>query len=99
MDYNVELTCTYCGCHWNDYIPYRSAIGDLQCLLCGDHQITVRDIESTKIDYYAGSPPFPDKPPVSPIEEDKSNNIILEPYELENAEQEAWNRIFKPKKQ
>ena len=52
-----KFECLYCGKTWeNDFIPMKSS-----CDKCGDTSIRVTDQNATKIDYYEGSPPFPDK--------------------------------------
>ncbi len=35
------------------------------CHVCGDAHLKIQKSKETKIDYYAGSPPFPPSPPPS----------------------------------
>lgn len=57
----VEMTCKYCGHHWQLKNIYRNPNSKIICAICGDTNIIVRDYEKSRIDYYAGSPPFPEK--------------------------------------
>lgn len=57
MKDKYELICDYCNHSWKiDYRPQYK----LNCLRCNDRNIRAIDL-SSKIDYYAGSPPFPDE--------------------------------------
>lgn len=59
----VQLECTYCGHKWIETIYNRSATETMTCKHgnCRDSNLIVRDLTTTKVDYYAGSPPFPEK--------------------------------------
>lgn len=56
-----NLLCKYCGTKWSLSFNQKSANTN-KCGICGDTdlEITTAD-KSKKIDYYAGSPAFPDK--------------------------------------
>lgn len=59
----ISVTCTYCGHYTEKYIPKKSDLNDLHCIKCGDaNSLKVKDLETSKTDYYAGSPPFPQSP-------------------------------------
>lgn len=57
----VKILCHYCGMDWTCNLYSKSAVGSLKCLRCGDKNLKLIDLDRTKIDYYAGSPPFPDE--------------------------------------
>lgn len=58
----IHLSCTYCGTKWEAFANSKESIEDMKCGICGDSTLEVRDASKMeKIDYYAGSPPFPDK--------------------------------------
>lgn len=66
-----RLICQYCNHTWEwDYIPNHS----LSCTYCNDKNVRVIDNKVNKVDYYAGSPPFPEK-------KDIPKTIDLEPEE------------------
>jgi hypothetical protein len=46
--------CTYCGETWGSDDP------QWKCISCRDENLRYKDNSKTKIDYYAGSPPFPE---------------------------------------
>lgn len=58
----VEITCTYCGFHWNKEVYSQSTLQYEQCTNgnCRDKNLIIRDVTS-KIDYYQGSTPFAPK--------------------------------------
>lgn len=64
-----ELTCLYCDFKWNAAYVNKAT---LCCKICGDVNIREMDIRRHKIDYYAGSPPFP--------EEEDIHNDFFEHY-------------------
>lgn len=53
-----RLTCTYCNHIWD--INYHSQ-EEIRCPKCNDRNIKAEDLREGKIDYYVGSPPFPDE--------------------------------------
>jgi len=55
----VRLICLYCD-HKTD-IDYQPS-GFIVCNKCGDSNLRMVDLRKSKIDYYAGSRPFPPKP-------------------------------------
>lgn len=68
----VNAHCDYCDHSWEE-ILFRSS-DRLECPTCGDRRIKVSDPhKSAKIDYYAGSAPFPNAP-VNP--DDESDGIF-----------------------
>jgi hypothetical protein len=54
----VELTCTYCGHKWIHVAYDRRSIVSEICPECKDRNLIAKDLDTSKIDYYAGSPPF-----------------------------------------
>lgn len=57
----VDLTCTYCDHKWITFVATKRLLNDLICPKCGDASLKVKNTaEIVKIDYYQGSPPFPD---------------------------------------
>lgn len=53
-----RLTCQYCNFEWEiNYTPQDP----LYCGTCSDRNIRIVNLATSKIDYYAGSPPFPEK--------------------------------------
>jgi hypothetical protein len=55
-----ELICQYCGFSWLvSYTPQHS----VYCSKCKDGNIRAKNLETDKIDYYAGSPPFENEGP------------------------------------
>lgn len=64
----VELTCKYCGKKWERHVYTKSTLSRERCTRCGDRNLTAKDVDNSKIDYYQGSPPFvkpnePENPP------------------------------------
>jgi len=57
----LSMKCEYCGHFWSMENNYRNPNSKIICQVCGDTNISVKDLEKSKIDYYAGSPPFPKK--------------------------------------
>lgn len=57
MKYNIE--CTYCGKQWIENVYNEFSLVDKKCPVCKDRNIKARRLESSKINYYQGSPPFP----------------------------------------
>lgn len=57
----VELEFTYCGKKWNHVARSQAEIELMKCSKCGDSGLKVRDASKSKIDGYAGCPPFPEK--------------------------------------
>ncbi len=64
------LICLYCGYEWVlNNNPSKYTV----CLKCKDKNLTIKDLSRTKVDYYAGSPPF---------EKKKEKEVILQdPFE------------------
>jgi len=58
----VEITCTYCGHIWVETVYGKYDLENKRCTNgeCKDRRLVVKDIAS-KIDYYVGCPPFPEK--------------------------------------
>lgn len=55
----IRLICLYCDHSMDiDYQPSEFTV----CGKCGDYNLRMVDLKKSKIDYYRGSPPFPDKP-------------------------------------
>lgn len=57
----VELECTYCGHKWIYEGYNRLSIVSEKCKKCKDANLKAKDLDVSKIDYYAGSPPFADE--------------------------------------
>lgn len=57
----VELECTYCGKKWEKIAYNKQSIESEVCSRCKDTNLKVRDLDTTKVDYYQGCPPFPSK--------------------------------------
>jgi NAD-dependent SIR2 family protein deacetylase len=55
----VELECTYCGHKWEKTAYNKESIESEVCPHCKDSTLKVRDLSTSKVDYYKGSPPFP----------------------------------------
>lgn len=53
----IDFECNYCGIVWSE--RKNSIPMDTKCIRCGDHNIVLK--ERHKIDYYQGSPPFPEE--------------------------------------
>lgn len=58
---DLLIICTYCGKTWTKVVYAMNAIENEKCSKCGDRNLDVRDNSKSKINYYAGSPPFPVK--------------------------------------
>lgn len=58
----VQIECTYCGHKWTETVYQKSSVENMTCIWgnCKDSNLIVRDMSVGKIDYYAGSPPFPE---------------------------------------
>ena len=57
----LELECTYCGHRWvKDFYNKHSATHE-RCPHCKDSNLKARDVKESKVDYYQGCPPFPEK--------------------------------------
>lgn len=53
----IQITCTYCGVSW---VEKKTDLNTIKCLKCKDsHNLTAKELHKSKIDYYAGSPAFP----------------------------------------
>lgn len=57
----VEFECTYCGKVWKSHPRSQVEIEAARCSKCGDTTLKVREASKSKVDYYQGSPPFPEK--------------------------------------
>lgn len=57
----LALECMYCGHKWRDSVFTKQSVESKKCPICHDSHIKVKDINTDKVDYYAGSPPFPPK--------------------------------------
>jgi len=59
MKFSME--CTYCGHKWVETAYNPETLRGKICPHgnCKDKRIIVRDLNSSKIDYYEGSPAFP----------------------------------------
>jgi hypothetical protein len=55
---DVQLECRYCGYIWEKTVYNRSTVEKEACLKCKDTNLNVRDLAKTKVNTYAGSPPF-----------------------------------------
>ena len=60
MKIEIQLECTYCGNKWNATAWSKVEIDSMICSKCKDSRLVVRD-RTSKVDYYQGSPPFPEK--------------------------------------
>lgn len=58
----LDLECMYCGHKWEKTAYDRRSIESATCPKCKDSNLKVRDRDTSKVDYYKGSPPFPPKP-------------------------------------
>jgi hypothetical protein len=57
----VEILCQYCG-HKNVTVIYnQKSLEGETCNKCNDKNLIVREVSKSKIDYYEGSPAFPEK--------------------------------------
>lgn len=63
----MQLTCQYCNWKWRLHIYSDSKIEN-KCNKCGDTNITVKELNKTRVDAYQGCPPF----------EEKKQEIILD---------------------
>lgn len=53
-----ELSCYYCGYSWQINYEPRDTI---YCIKCKDKNLRLINIATQKVNYYVGSPPFPEK--------------------------------------
>lgn len=67
-----ELSCQYCG--HTRIIERKPTEKDVHCFICNDRYVRAEDL-SSKIDYYAGSPPFPKE--VGPMTETDHYNYFV----------------------
>lgn len=58
----VDVECTYCGQKWEENVYNQSSLHDMKCKYCKDKNLKFKDKDKSKIDYYQGCPPFPEKP-------------------------------------
>ena len=54
-----EFICQYCNHSWQSNYMSKET---LYCIKCNDSHIRVKDLKSSEVDYYAGSPEFEDDP-------------------------------------
>lgn len=57
----IAFECTYCGFKWTDQLYNERSANNQHCRHCKDKYPKWRKLEDAKVDYYAGSPPFPKK--------------------------------------
>jgi transcription elongation factor Elf1 len=57
----IGLKCRYCGVKIEMKVKDPSTLKGKRCSVCGDTDFEIKDLTGTKVDYYLGSPPFPDK--------------------------------------
>jgi hypothetical protein len=57
----VEIECTYCGHKEQDDVYNQYSLHGRRCKKCKDSNLKFKDLTQTKIDYYQGCPPFPEK--------------------------------------
>jgi DNA-directed RNA polymerase subunit RPC12/RpoP len=55
---DVEIICKYCGHRTEKHIYSAASLEGIKCSVCGDKEMSVKDLSKTKIDTYAGAPPF-----------------------------------------
>lgn len=57
----VSLECTYCGHKWVVEVYNRDSLSNKSCVHgnCRHKKLIAKDLATSKIDYYEGSPPFP----------------------------------------
>ncbi len=69
----IHIECTYCGKQWS--LSYYGGNSEIKCSYCGDRNVKVRrPTEFTKVDTYAGSLPFPEKPSEKNKEEEEDKD-------------------------
>jgi Zn finger protein HypA/HybF involved in hydrogenase expression len=51
-----SLECNYCGYQWEE--NWLNVNNPPSCSKCSDKNLKIKDNSKTKIDYYAGPPPF-----------------------------------------
>jgi len=61
----IKFNCKYCGLQWSKEMYNIPPKNTIRCTKCLDRNIEMSRKEDVTIDYYKGSPPFPD-----PDEED-----------------------------
>lgn len=58
---DVDMQCTYCGKKWRLIAQSQWELMNAKCGVCGDKHIKMKDLSKETINYYQGSPPFPNK--------------------------------------
>lgn len=83
----INIECKYCGNKWEKIIWGNPSSDGLKCEVCGEGQnFFFREIKTSNIDYYDGSPPFPE------VESEELNSIDL--LEIEDNEDESNRSPF-----
>jgi hypothetical protein len=54
----VQIICKYCGL--KVHLSYVEARVHTRCSHCNQPEFEAHEITNSKVDYYAGSPPFPE---------------------------------------
>lgn len=56
----ISLECTYCGHKWVVEVYNRDSLNNKTCTHgnCRHRRLIAKDLLTSKIDYYEGSPPF-----------------------------------------
>lgn len=58
----IKGTCTYCGTVEYINMKYEEMLDYIRCSYCNHSKLTFSKVRpEDKIDYYQGSPPFPEK--------------------------------------
>lgn len=60
----IHFTCLYCNNKWSETY-YKDPMG-VRCYICNDKNLKMAKEDTTTVDYYVGSPPFPEKPILEP---------------------------------
>jgi len=67
-----SFECTYCGKKWEAAPTLAEEIASAKCGACKDTNLIIKDLRKSKIDYYQGTPPFPEKK-----EEPEQHNFVM----------------------
>jgi hypothetical protein len=57
----VLIICQYCGHKTTKVIYNQKSLTDETCDKCDDKNLVVKELSKSKIDFYEGCPPFPEK--------------------------------------
>jgi hypothetical protein len=75
----LYFTCTYCYNKWEKSVySSDSSLSHIKCAKCGDRNVIVKRASEEKVDYYQGSPPFPEK--IKKVIPDPYKEPLIEQY-------------------